>query len=193
MLQPGGLYHVYNIGNNRETIFKEDANYHYFLRRLKYYTDAFVIIHAYCLMPNHFHLLIEIPLDKEEHTIPWGESKLSNIQRAFKNFFTSYAKAINKAYDRLGSLFKTRCQFKPISSHHQYRTTVAYIHYNPVKAKLCKSFNDWSYSSFNDFMTSEKLIADTARTLQEFGGLEEFLNFHQFYRQLKNSDQLLLA
>lgn len=182
-MEAGGFYHVYNIGNNRETIFKEDCNYDFFLRRLFFYTHGYVIIHAFCLMPNHFHLLIEIPIAMEEHTRPRGKSGLSNIQRAFKNFFTSYAKSINKAYDRLGSLFKTKCEFKPINNFFQYRTTVAYIHYNPVKAKLSENYTSWPYSSYPHILKNNYPLIHANRTLEEFGGLEQFLNFHDNYKR----------
>ncbi len=187
-MKAGGFYHVYNIGNNRETIFKEDCNYEFFLRRLQYYVGGLVHIHAYCLMPNHFHLLIEIPIENHHHTLPFGKSGLSTIQRAFKNFFTSYAKAINKAYGRLGSLFKTRCPFKPINDHYQYKITMAYIHYNPVKAKLCESYEKWERSSYQLIQTRKANTIRVERALQQFGGLEEFLNFHNHYGKFKNPD-----
>ena len=57
---PGEIYHIYNRGNNREDIFKEERNYQYFLDRMHHYLDGLITLHAYCLMPNHFHLLAEI-------------------------------------------------------------------------------------------------------------------------------------
>jgi putative transposase len=187
-MKAGGFYHVYNIGNNRETIFKEDCNYDFFLRRLQFYVGGLVHIHAYCLMPNHFHLLIEVPLENEHLTVPSGKSGMSHIKKAFKNFFISYAKSINKAYDRLGSLFKTKCPFKPVHDDFQYRTTIAYIHYNPIKAGLCESYDQWEYSSFLFHKNQEPSLADKVRVLKEFGNLEEFLNFHERYQKLKNPD-----
>lgn len=185
-MKAGGFYHVYNIGNNRETIFKEDCNYDFFMRRLHYYVGGLVHIHAYCLMPNHFHLLIEVPIENHHHTLPFGKSGLSTIQRAFKNFFTSYAKSINRAYGRLGSLFKTKCPFKPIHDDFQYRTTMAYIHNNPVKAMLCEEYENWEHSSFASIKMQKLSVANVDRALLHFGGLEEFLNFHDLYRSNNN-------
>lgn len=57
----GNVYHIYNRGNNRASIFFERENYLYFLEKLRlYFAPESVRIHAYCLMPNHFHLLVEL-------------------------------------------------------------------------------------------------------------------------------------
>jgi putative transposase len=184
-MKAGGFYHVYNIGNNRETIFKEDCNYDFFLRRLQFYVGGLVHIHAYCLMPNHFHLLIEVPLENEHLTVPSGKSGMSHIKKAFKNFFISYAKSINKAYGRLGSLFKTKCPFKPVHDDFQYRTTMAYIHFNPIKARLCESYEEWEHSSFSSFLKQRSALTNIDRALFQFDNLEEFLNFHELYKDLK--------
>lgn len=59
-MEPGNLYHIYNRGNNKQPIFFERKNYHYFLERFDKYLSNFVDVYAYCLMPNHFHFLIKI-------------------------------------------------------------------------------------------------------------------------------------
>jgi REP element-mobilizing transposase RayT len=69
-MEPGSYYHIFNRGNNREYIFREDANYRFFLERYKKYLTPHVNTYAYCLMSNHFHLLDRIldtpPLSKTE-------------------------------------------------------------------------------------------------------------------------------
>lgn len=59
-MESGRFYHIYNRGNNRETLFKEQRNYSYFLKRYRYYLCPLVDTFAYCLLPNHFHLLIRV-------------------------------------------------------------------------------------------------------------------------------------
>ena len=59
-LQFGQYYHIYNRGNNRETLFREERNYPYFLSLFIKHVDPVVDTHAYCLMPNHFHLLVKV-------------------------------------------------------------------------------------------------------------------------------------
>ena len=95
-LQPSCMYHLFNRGNNKENIFKEPDNYSYFLTLCKKYITPVADIHCYCLLPNHFHLLI--------HTKNNTTSKL--ITQAFSNCFNAYTKSINKAYKRTGSYFR---------------------------------------------------------------------------------------
>ncbi len=91
-------YHIFNQGNNKEDIFIEEMNYVYFLELLNKYICPIATILSYCLLKNHFHLLIQIKDIPEE----------KQVSKAFSNFFNSYAKSINKKYNRTGSLFRDR-------------------------------------------------------------------------------------
>jgi len=64
-LQPEKYYHIYNRGNNGDNLFYRKSNYEYFLKKIDEYLSDFLIVHAFCLIPNHFHLLVEIKSDKE--------------------------------------------------------------------------------------------------------------------------------
>src|SRR5690348_10190560 len=93
--QSGEYYHVYNRGVDRDLIFFERENYLFFLRRLKHYiTSRGVDLVAYCLMPNHYHLIARPHLDD-----------FSSLMQAFA---LSYTKAVNKRRDRVGALFQGR-------------------------------------------------------------------------------------
>ncbi len=109
-MEPGSYYHIYNRGNNREIIFREDENYRFFLLRYKKYLAAYVTTHAYCLMPNHFHFLDRINDDKSLAQRTSG--KLTPLEKAFRDFFISYAKSFNKRYGRTGSLFQYKFKRK---------------------------------------------------------------------------------
>src|SRR3982751_6807851 len=104
-LEAGKIYHIYNRGNNRENIFREERNYPYFLSLWKNHVHPIVETFAYSLLPNHFHMVVRIRYEKlnNGHTIHTVEKKVS---RHFSNFFNAYAKSINKAYERRGSLFQ---------------------------------------------------------------------------------------
>ena len=96
-LQSGNFYHIYNRGNNRQTIFFERENYLYFLKLVKLHliTNA-IDIFAYCLMPNHYHFLVYL---RDE-----------TLSDAMKSLSLAYTKAINKRCDRSGVLFQGRFQ-----------------------------------------------------------------------------------
>ena len=97
-LQEGKYYHIYNRGNNRETLFYTEANYKYFLKKYDKYLSEYIDTYAYCLLPNHFHLLISV---KELKDIPLetGNKKVQTLEQIisfqFRKFFTSYAMSIN--------------------------------------------------------------------------------------------------
>jgi len=102
-MNEGTFYHIYNRGINRGLIFLEPRNYEFFLRKLGSYTFPFIDIYSYCLMPNHFHLLAKTK--ERKHMFASDEfkqapAKLTPIEKAFRDFFISYAKTINKKYDR---------------------------------------------------------------------------------------------
>ena len=116
-LYPGKYYHIYNRGNNREILFFEELNYPYFLKLYANHIEPIADTFCYCLLKNHFHFLIRIKTndeyreylrvskfnDREEYK---GKEKSINPSQGFSNLFNAYAKAINKRYQRTGSLFE---------------------------------------------------------------------------------------
>jgi len=97
-LQEGKYYHIYNRGNNSETLFYTEDNYKYFLNKYDKYLSEYINTYAYCLLPNHFHLLVSV---KETKVISNEESnkKVQSLEHIisfqFRKFFTSYAMSIN--------------------------------------------------------------------------------------------------
>ncbi len=75
-LRCGGYYHIFNRGNNRETIFREQRNYYYFLKLYEKYIPLVADTFAYCLLPNHFHFLVRIKDEQDCQSYPSGPSKI---------------------------------------------------------------------------------------------------------------------
>jgi putative transposase len=139
IFQAGNYYHVYNRGNNRQLIFFERDNYIYFLRQLRtHLIHRGVDIIAYCLMPNHYHLLVDL---KTEH--------FSKLMQAFT---LSYAKAMNKRYKKVGSLFQGRFQAIHVDKDEYLLNMTRYIHLNPVEANLVEKAEDWEFSSYQEYV-----------------------------------------
>ena len=137
--QAGSYYHLYNRGVNKEAIFFEAENYTFFLRRLReYFTADVATVIAYCLMPNHYHLLVHLLTDD-----------LASIMGAFS---LSYAKAINKRYERVGPLFQGRFEGKLVHKDEYLLHLSRYIHLNPVVAGLAHTPEDWAFSSYRDYI-----------------------------------------
>jgi REP element-mobilizing transposase RayT len=137
-LQTGNFYHVYNRGNNRQTIFFERENYLYFLRLVKkHLMGNSVDIVAYCLMPNHYHFLVYL---RDE-----------SLSEAMKSLSLSYTKAINKRFHRSGVLFQGRFQSIHVPQTDYLLNLLRYIHLNPVKAGLVEKPGEWDFSSYLDY------------------------------------------
>jgi REP element-mobilizing transposase RayT len=130
----GHYYHIYNRGNNGENLFPEERNYHYFLKLYIRYIYPIADTYAYCLMKNHFHLLVRI---NPKPDLP-GFKNLEgltqrNYSQSFSNLFNAYTKAINKAYDRSGSLFEKNFNRILIDTDRYFVHLISYIHRNPQK------------------------------------------------------------
>src|SRR5438552_3812028 len=134
--QPENLYHIYNRGNNKEIIFFENRNYIFFLEKVKKHICKNSDLLAYCLMPNHFHLLVYTKAGLEHF-------KLNN---EIAILLRSYTRAINIQENRKGSLFQQKTKAKNVQS---YGTICFnYIHQNPYNSGLISKLEDWEFSSF---------------------------------------------
>ena len=127
-LQCGSIYHIYNRGNNRESLFKEERNYYYFLDLYKKYLHPIVYLYAYCLLPTHFHLMVRI---KEWEKIENCINNENHIWLKFRNFLGTYTKAIYKAYRRSGHLFVSRYSRRLVNKDQYFFKLIIYIHQNP--------------------------------------------------------------
>jgi len=140
-LQPGHTYHLFNRGNNGEDLFREERNYRYFLELYARHAHAAVDTYAYCLMRNHFHLLVRVKTDAEWRSQTSGVSETPEVSttvatgamRAFGNLFNAYAKAINKAYGRTGRLFEESFKRIHVDNDVYFTNLVFYIHFNPLR------------------------------------------------------------
>lgn len=156
-LQPGAFYHIYNRGTNRENIFVESRNYPYFLHLYAKYISPVAETYAYCLLKNHFHVLVRIKDDVPIQDPKGLKRPLGSTSVAFSNFFNAYAKAINKAYGRTGSLFQHPFGRIQVNSHVYLLQLVRYIHRNPQKHGLVSDFCEWPYSSYHSIVSPETL------------------------------------
>lgn len=173
-LQPGCYYHIYNRGNNKENIFREARNYHHFLATWKKYIEPVALNFCYSLQPNHFHFLI---FTKENNTE-------QIISRAFSNCFNSYAKSINKAYGRTGSLFQEKFGRKLITNENFFLEIIFYIHSNIQKHGLSNDFTTYPYSSYLSLISSKPTSLQRDELIDWFGGKEEFVRFHEGNREI---------
>lgn len=136
----GGYFHIYNRGNRRQNIFLEKEDYLNYLKKLREYKDKYNIsIICYCLMPNHFHLLL-----RQDSDTP--------LYRFMQALHTSYSIYFNKKYNKVGRMFQSRFKQKEIDKDEYLSRITSYIHFNPVKDGLVDELNDYQWSSYPDYI-----------------------------------------
>ena len=157
ILEKNKLFHIYNQGNNREKIFYDERNYDYFLFKLKRYVHPYADILAWCLMPNHFHLMVyvretEIYILNDEIS---KKQKIRSLNESIGILLRTYTRAINKQENRTGSLFTQNTKAKVVTdwrSNMNYgEICFNYIHKNPLSSNLVKSLENWPYSSYYEY------------------------------------------
>lgn len=133
---PNFPYHVLNRGNNKEIVFFDDEDFRFFLRQVKKYKEKFGIkIYHYCLMPNHYHFLVEPPTP----------DALAKFMQAL---MLVYAQHIQRKYGKVGHIWQGRYK-SPIIEKEDYLVQCGYyIEDNPRRAGLKKDLKDWSWSSY---------------------------------------------
>lgn len=162
-----GVYHVYNRGVEKRDIFCNKNDYVVFLYFLKQYllplddpekdhsTKERVLLRrsfkdrieimSFCLMPNHFHLVIR-------------QKGKNDMAEFMKCLTTSYSMYFNGKYERVGALFQGRYKACLVLSDDYLLHLSRYVHLNPVEAGLCKKTEEYEFSSYNDYISSEKKI-----------------------------------
>lgn len=155
------FYHIYNRGNEKRPIFENQRDYQRFLKTLTYYqikgpkprfskfpslivtkldeNIKLVEILAYCLMPNHFHLLLRQVRDK-------------GVTEFLSNLSNSYTKYYNTKYNRVGHLFQGEFKAVIIESDEQLLHVSRYIHLNPVVSGIVKNLEQYKWSSYPEYI-----------------------------------------
>jgi len=179
-LLPGNWYHIYNRGINGETLYHTEANYQYFLDLLAKYVFCTAKVYAYCLMKNHFHLLISIRDDTKRKPHLY-----------FSDMFNSYTQGLNKQLERTGSLFERPFRRKVISSEIQRVQVTLYIHNNPRHHGIMNDIARYQYSSYSAVLSNAPTKIEREEVLSWFGGRDSFVAYHGAGRD-DISDDLIL-
>lgn len=191
----GHYYHIYNRGNNGDTIFIEDKNYSYFLSLYLKYIHPVADTFCWCLLNNHFHFLIrikelsEIQLDTLTYSknIKVNKEKV-NPSKQFSHLFNAYTQSINKMYNRTGSVFEKPFQRKIVSSQNYFQKLIFYIHNNPVHHKITDNILDYKWSSYHTIVTSKPTYLMRDEVIEMFNDLSNFKFYHsknQTYDEIK--------
>ncbi len=163
---PGGLYHVTSRGNDRQVVYFDDRDRTRFIDLLAGVVERFhLLCHSYCLMSNHYHLLLETPK--------------ANLSLAMRQLNGLYAQSFNRRHGRCGHVFQARFRSILVQKESHLLRCARYIVRNPVRARMCEQPGQWRWSSYNalagrapaeGFLCTDELLrmfASTRRRAQE--------------------------
>ena len=176
-LTDGNVFHIYNRGNQQQKIFFSDANYLFFLRKMTTGLLPYCDLLAYCLMPNHFHLLVRI-----KPSIEGGCENANQFSDSLAVLLRSYTRAMQRQESFTGSLFQQNTKSKILNDENDVLTCFNYIHQNPVKANLAKKPSGWKYSSafaykntFSESMCNHQLLFELAVIKENYDFDNDFM------------------
>jgi putative transposase len=197
-LQPNQTYHIFNHANGFENLYLEDENYRFFLEKYQLYIQPIAETYAYCLLPNHFHLVVRIRRrevieecyrtfsNRSFTKVPnFGKAAKINdeeieryISKQFANLFSCYTQSFNKVNKRRGSLFLKNFKRQLIDSRQYFESAVAYTHRNPIHHGFCRRFEDWSYTSYCEIKADKSQLVETSKLLKMYEGVDGFIASH---------------
>lgn len=158
ILGPGLLYHVVARGNRREAVFLAHGDYETYLHRLATYRGGYAVtLHAYCLMPNHVHLVLR--------------TADASLDRFMQSLQQSYTQRFNRRYGQVGHVFQGRYKALLCETDEYLITLVRYVHLNPVRAGLVKRAEDYPYSGHRAYLAGVATgLVDPTLVLSMVGG-----------------------
>lgn len=160
---PGADYHVMSRGINRQPTFLDYRDQIDFLERLQTLIESgALILYAFVLMLNHFHLLCQTPFGELHRWIQW--------------LLSGYTSAFNRRHDRVGGLWQGRYKAILVEDGEYFLSCSRYIHMNPVKAELVASPSDYQWSSYPVYLgTGTSLVTvNTERILGQFQRIDDY-------------------
>jgi hypothetical protein len=192
------FYHVYNRTNNKEALFKDEDNFPFFIHLYRRYLEPFVHTYSYALLTNHFHFSISVKSVEEisevlsrikvaYYTVPMSKYRFKEnksefihdlISGQFRRFFISYAKSINKHYNRKGSLFQKRFKNPILNTAEKFTWNQYYIHHNARKHGLIDNFLDYPHTSYYQILNDTETFLARDYLFNWFGDKKSYENFH---------------
>jgi REP element-mobilizing transposase RayT len=215
-LQPGAFYHIYNAGVGECDLFRETKDYEYFLRLYEKYIEPIAETYAWCLMKNHFHLLVRIkedirykysnadrsidPVRFEERK--WETTNLSAFKPEaledstktptphlhFSHLFNAYTKYFNQHYKRRGALFLRSFKRKRLKDENYFRNVILYIHNNPVHHGFVRNPIDYPWSSY---LTCISIKTTKLKRTSVVGWFDNMANFKELH--LKKINEFIMS
>jgi len=196
-LENGNYYHIYNRGNNGIDVFFDSDSYYHFLRLFDRYISPIAETYAWCLLKNHFHILVYIKLDIE---IDYSKLEYSTVEKPkvldpskqFGHLFNAYTQAINKKFKRTGALFEKPFERKQITSEKYLQNVIYYIHNNPVQHGFVQQMSLYPWSSFESIVSDKPTKLKRQNVIDLYGTKLDFLEYHNTSQNLNEITKFII-
>ncbi|MBI3261496.1 transposase [Candidatus Berkelbacteria bacterium] len=196
ILVAGEMYHIFNRGVEKRPTFESARDYQRYLLLMQFYKrhhshqfsrlnhkerlefiakksgDPIVEIVCYCLMPNHYHLILKQLTD-------------TGISDFFSKIADGYTKYFNTIYERVGPLFQGPFKAVHIEDNQQLIHLSRYIHINPVMASLVKKTEDYPWSSYKEYLNQAKGPCQKEIVTKQFSSISQYEDFVNDYADYK--------
>ena len=193
--EEGKIYHIYNRAVSNELLFRNDKDYVSFLNKFNKYFGNYFSVFAYCLIPNHFHILVQVKsLSEILFSLKNESSKASELLKSQKSninsflidqlrrFFSSISLSYNNKYQRRGPLLSPRSKRVLVNGENKLIYLISYIHHNPIHHGLCSDYSTWKYSSYKAYCNDLNSKIAKKEILDWIGGIEIFEEIHFMFR-----------
>jgi putative transposase len=166
MIEPASPYvHYYNRGVNKDIIFFSPLQYEFLIQTLYRFLPNYRLeLIAYCLMPNHYHILLR-------------HDDLKEGSKYIQRVFNTFTQAVNHQVSRVGTLFQGNVKKRFVEDDGYLAAVIMYIHLNPVKSGLCNNPEEWLYSDYREWIGLKSSIRNIASERKQiFGSVEDYLD-----------------
>jgi len=197
-IEQGNYYHIYNRVAGKGNLFRANEDFTEFIERYVYYLYPCLQTFAWCLLNNHFHAMIRIRTH-EEQAILYREMaegfqsnefhgkldpkvKPYNASRQLSHLMNSYTRYFNKKYDRSGTLIEGPLKRKKVVDQSNFYHLICYIHRNPIHHRIAKTYTDYEYCTYLDFLTDKETFVEREYVVNGFGGEMNFIQAHEEFR-----------
>ena len=188
-------YHIYNKAIDNNDLFGDLQDYQDFLSRYRKYCHPYFDTYAYCLIPNHFHLLIKVKgIDSILAAVKYERTKRATelvdgactlnqfLEDQMRRFFSGQSLRFNNKYDRSGKLLNERFRRVRAKTEAHINYLLCYIHHNPIHHGLRNSYSTWKYSSYNSYLSDQTTNIARKEILDWLGGIEFFILLHKQFK-----------
>ncbi len=195
-LKENTFYHIYNKGIRGQNIFLEEKNYHFFLQKYALFVSPYVDTYAYCLMKNHFHLLIKTKSELEIRNMLQTKHINKNLNWILSNvlasLFKSFTLARNKLYNQSGSLFEEPFCRIEVNNRIYLNRLITYIHQNPQNHGFVTDFRDYPHSSYHSFICDKQTKLKKEEVISCFSNKENYILEHNTITDIRDLQELIL-